>query len=403
MSIAWHGERRHISELNPAPYNPRRMTEKQTEDLGQSLARFGLAEPIVINLNNTIIGGHQRIKVLVAQGIDGVDVMVPDRLLTAEEEKELNLRLNKNVGEWDLEALANFSADLLKDVGFDSADLDHIFTAEVPGQDDVPEKPAEAVARPGDLYLLGEHRLLCGDATKMDDLAMLMGGGRAQMVFTDPPYNVNYTGGVGGDGVVHRRRSIKNDKMSSAAFYAFLRDVFTGLISFTDGAFYICMSSSELHNCWKAFVDCGGHWQTYIIWAKDTFTLSRADYHHQFEPILYGLSETVEERDGEPIMYGWTKHEWYGGRKQGDVWMIDRPKKSPEHPTMKPVALCERAIYNSSRRGEVVLDAFGGSGSTLIACEKARRRCYMMELDPIYMDVIIQRWERFTNQKAVRA
>lgn len=177
MSIKWHSERRRIDELNPAPYNPRRMTEKQAEDLGKSLARFGLAEPIVINLNNTIIGGHQRIKVLVAQGIDGVDVMVPDRLLTAEEEKELNLRLNKNVGEWDLEALANFSADLLKDVGFDSADLDHIFTAEVPGQDDVPEKPAEAVARPGDLYLLGEHRLLCGDATKMDDLAMLMGGG----------------------------------------------------------------------------------------------------------------------------------------------------------------------------------------------------------------------------------
>lgn len=183
MKIIWHVEQRNIADLNPAPYNPRRMTERQAEDLGKSLARFGLVEPIVINLNHTIIGGHQRIKVLQTQGIDEVDVMVPDRLLLLEEEKELNLRLNKNVGEFDLEALSHFSEDLLKDVGFDSMDLDRIFSAEVAGQDDVPEKPVEAVAHPGDLYLLGEHRLLCGDATKLEDIAILMGGGPGQYGF----------------------------------------------------------------------------------------------------------------------------------------------------------------------------------------------------------------------------
>lgn len=225
------------------------------------------------------------------------------------------------------------------------------------------------------------------------------------MVFTDPPYNVAYTGGMGGDGTVHKRRSILNDKMSSESFYKFLFDMLSNLIAVTSGAFYVCMSSSELHNLWKAFTDAGGHWQTYIIWAKDTFTLSRSDYQHQFEPIMHGLTGDIAdaaEREAEPIMYGWTKHEWYGGRKQGDVWLIDRPKKSAEHPTMKPVMLCAKAIRNSSRRDDIVLDVFGGSGSTLIACEQLYRKCCMIEMDPVYVQTIIDRWQKFTGLTAVK-
>jgi DNA modification methylase len=208
------------------------------------------------------------------------------------------------------------------------------------------------------------------------------------------------------DGTQSKRRAILNDKMSSEAFYKFLYDVFVNLLQVTSGAFYVCMSSSELHNLYKAFTDAGGHWQTYIIWAKDHFTLSRSDYQHQFEPIMHGLSEDVAliaEKEAVPVMYGWSKHEWYGGRKQGDVWMVDRPKKSEEHPTMKPAALVGKAIVNSSSRGGIVIDLFGGSGSTLIASEALHRRCRMMELDPVYCQVIIDRYEKFTGRKASRA
>lgn len=223
------------------------------------------------------------------------------------------------------------------------------------------------------------------------------------MVFTDPPYNVDYGGGMHADGTQSARKKIANDKMSSENFYQFLFKAMSALIKHTKGAFYVCMSSSELHNLWKAFTDAGGHWQTYIIWAKDHFTLSRSDYQHKFEPIMYGLKEevTIEDKDALPIMYGWNKlHNWYGGRKQGDVWMVDRPKISKEHPTMKPIDLMIKAIQNSSLVKEIVLDTFLGSGSTLIACENCERICYGCELDPHYIDVIIKRWEDKTGKKA---
>jgi DNA modification methylase len=212
---------------------------------------------------------------------------------------------------------------------------------------------------------------------------------------------------MGGNGNQHKRDKILNDKMSSDQFYAFLYSAISNLVSVTDGAFYVCMSSSELHSLWRAFTASGGHWQTYIIWAKDSFTLSRSDYQHQFEPIMYGLTESEAQRainevdeDKLPIMYGWTKHEWYGGRKQGDVWRFDRPKISKEHPTMKPVALCAKAIANSSLRESIILDGFGGSGTTLIACEQLDRICYMSELEPKYCDVIRKRYSRFIGKEA---
>ena len=225
------------------------------------------------------------------------------------------------------------------------------------------------------------------------------------MVFSDPPYNVNYEGGAAGEWKKAKRAQILNDKMSQEKFYLFLLEVFKNMMAFTKGTFYICMSSAELHNLWAAFTDAGGHWQTYIIWVKNHFTLSRADYHHQMEPILAGTSEEElnKESEGDAILYGWhERHFWKGGRKQGNIWNFDKPSVSKEHPTMKPVLLCCKAILNSSEPGQTVLDLFGGSGSTLIACEKTGRSCCMMELDPHYCDVIIKRWEEYTNQQAVK-
>ena len=394
-------------DLKPAEYNPRQATEKECTDLKKSISAFGLVDPIIVNSaahrHNIVIGGHFRLRMAQELGYKQVPVVYVD-IPDLAREQELNLRLNKNSGQWDYDLLANFEEEILKGVGFDSRELDSIFQLDAVGGNDVPDlRPATDIV-PGDLYSLGEHRLLCGDALVWAHVERLMAGAKASMVFTDPPYNVDYQGGMNTHSQ-NKRKGILNDKMSSEAFYKFLYDACVNMIMATSGAFYICMSSSELHNLYRAFTDAGGHWQTYIIWAKDTFTLSRSDYQHQFEPIMHGLSEDVAlvaEKEAEPILYGWSKHDWYGGRKQGDVWLIDRPKKSIEHPIMKPVELCGKAIVNSSRREGVVLDVFGGSGSTLIACEALNRRCFMMELDPIYCQVIIDRWERFTGEKAVK-
>ena len=234
---------------------------------------------------------------------------------------------------------------------------------------------------------MGDHRLLCGNATDSGDVVHLMEDSRAVMAFTDPPYNVAY-GEHGGTAQAGRRRGIQNDDLGEG-FYDFLLAACRNLLTCTDGAVYVCMSSSELHTLQKAFVDAGGHWSTFIIWAKNTFTLGRSDYQRQYEPILYGWREGA-------------KHHWCGDRDQGDVWSFDKPTASPLHPTTKPVPLVQRAVENSSDPEDVVLDLFLGSGSSLIACERSGRTCYGMELEPAYVDVAVLRWEAFTGEKAVR-
>jgi DNA modification methylase len=413
-NLVWHNERRKVDALLPYKENPRKMTQEQAERLRTSLERFNLVEVPAINTDNTIVAGHMRLRTmqLLGRGDEEIDVRVPNRALTEAELREYNLRSNQNTGEWDWDLLVNFDKDLLVEVGFDKLLLAREFDLRMPiTEDEAPELPKEAKSKLGDLYKLGEHRVLCGDATLRADYDKLMGGAMADMVFTDPPYNVDYSGGMHADGSQSKRRKILNDKMSAEKFYGFLLEVCKNMLHYTKGAFYVCMSSSELHNLWRAFTEAGGHWQTYIIWAKNTFTLSRSDYQHQYEPIMHGLSqadaETAEagdrgkyEHDAMPMLYGWSKHEWYGGRKQGDVWFFDKPSKSPDHPTQKPVGLCARAIFNSTKPGGIVLDPFGGSGSTLIAAQQAGRACYTMELDPRYVDVIVARWEQLTGLKA---
>jgi DNA modification methylase len=243
------------------------------------------------------------------------------------------------------------------------------------------------VSRPGDLWRLGEHRVLCGDATDAADYARLLAGEPADMVFIDPPYNVDYANSEK-DRMRGTQRPILNDNLG-AAFHDFLRAALTPTIANCRGAIYIAMSSSELDVLQTAFRAAGGRWSTFIIWAKNRFTMGRSDYQRQYEPILYGWPDGA-------------KRHWCGDRDQGDVWHINRQHRNDLHPTMKPVELVERCIRNSSRPGDVVLDSFGGSGTTLIAAHKSGRRARVVELDPKYVDVIVRRWQIWSGEQAVR-
>jgi len=234
---------------------------------------------------------------------------------------------------------------------------------------------------------MGQHRLLCGDSTVAESYDRLLQGEQADMVFADPPYNVNYANSAK-DKMRGKDRAILNDNLGDG-FYDFLLAALMPTVAHSRGGIYVAMSSSELDVLQAAFRAAGGKWSTFIIWAKNTFTLGRADYQRQYEPILYGWPEG-------------TQRHWCGDRDQGDVWNIKKPQKNDLHPTMKPVELVERAIRNSSRPGNVVLDPFGGSGTTLIAAEKSGRVARLIELDPKYVDVIVRRWEDFTGQKAIR-
>lgn len=405
----------HIDRLKNWERNPRSIKKDDFERLKKQISTLGQYRPLVVTPDGIVLGGNMRLRAYKELGINDIWVSVVE----AKDEKamlEYALSDNDRAGNYDETQLGELIQDSGIDLDMYKVDLGNASTlSELMAQlgpevvEDEPPEPSDEPTdtKAGDVFELGRHRLMCGDSTKREDLDLLMAGKRADMVFTDPPYNVDYSGGMHADGTQSKRDKIKNDKMSSEQFYDFLSSVMKNLLAVTSGAFYVCMSSSELHNLWKAFTDNGGHWQTYIIWAKDAFTLSRSDYQHQFEPIMYGLAEDEIERavnevdeDKLPIMYGWSKHNWYGGRKQGDVWRIDRPKVSKEHPTMKPIALCAKAIKNSSTINNIILDVFGGSGSTLMACEQTDRICYMSEIDPKYVDVIIKRWEDFTGEKA---
>lgn len=291
-------------------------------------------------------------------------VLVADnRLAELSETSEDDLRkiLSELDGIVDLE-LTGFSETevelLLRDIG-----------SEEVLEEDVPEVSENPLTNFGDVFEFGGHRLMCGDYTDPEQVKKLMDGSVADMVFTDPPYNVDYDG---------NGRKIENDNLGND-FPEFLEKVIKNVFEFSDGAIYICMSSSEIGTLQSVFRRLGGHWSTFVIWAKDTFTLGRSDYHRQYEPILYGW------REGGP-------HHFCGDRSQGDVWEFPKPKKNDVHPTMKPVELYERAVLNSSKPDGIVLDLFGGSGSTLVACSRTKRRCRMMEFEPKYCDVILKRY-----------
>jgi DNA modification methylase len=391
-------ERWSVDRLIPYARNARTHSPEQVAQIAASIAEFGWTNPILVGADGVVIAGHARLLAARKLGISDVPVIVLDHLSDSQRRALViaDNRLALNAG-WDeemlrveLEALREdeFNLDLL---GFGVDEMDALLAepeAEVAGNTDddaVPETPETAVTVPGDVWLLGDHRLLCGDATQIDAVEKVLAGGLADMVFTDPPYNVNY-GATMKDKLRGKKRKIANDNLGDG-FEQFLRDACTNILTVTKGAVYICMSSSELHTLQKAFREAGGHWSTFVIWAKNTFTMGRSDYQRQYEPILYGWKEGSD-------------HFWCGARDQGDVWFVKKPVSNDLHPTMKPVELVERAIRNSSKSRDTVLDPFGGSGSTLIACEKAGRQARLIELEAKYCDVIVRRYQEFSGKEA---
>ncbi|HEY1169315.1 MAG TPA: site-specific DNA-methyltransferase, partial [Candidatus Limnocylindrales bacterium] len=326
--------------------------------------------------------------------------------LSAEQARLLGLALNKISGSWDEALLTRLLADLqsipdldLSLSGFDEDEVKELLrsleTREKREQvesfnlDEALEEARRSPrAKPRDLWALADHRLLCGDATSADDVGRVLGGRSAAMSFTDPPYNVDL-GHHGGQQRGARRRRIANDALDPLAWEGFVRAWGRNLLTSVDGAIYCCMSSKELPLVSRVLAEEGGHWSDTLIWRKDRFVLGRADYQRGYEPIWYGWREGAS-------------HHWCGDRDQDDVWDIARPSDAPLHPTMKPLPLMERAIENSSRAGDLVLDPFLGSGSTLIAAERTGRVCAGIELDPIYAEAAVRRWEHFSGQIAVR-
>ena len=379
-------EKKNTVDLLPADYNPRKDLkpgDAEYEKLKRSIEQFGYVEPVIWNkTTGRVVGGHQRLKVLIDMGMTEVDCVVVE--LSEEKEKALNVALNKISGDWDKDKLALLIADLqgadfdVSLTGFEPAEIDALFkdTLKDGVKDDDFDVGAElekpTFSKAGDVWTLGRHRLICGDSTKSETFEMLMGSTKANLVITDPPYNVNYEGSAG---------KIKNDNMADEAFYNFLLAAYTQMHSdmADDASIYVFHADTEGLNFRRAFADAGFYLSGCCIWKKQSLVLGRSPYQWQHEPCLYGW-----KKNG--------KHQWYTGRKETTIWEFDKPKKNGDHPTMKPIPLLAYPIMNSTMSNAVVLDPFGGSGSTLIACEQTDRICYTVELDEKFCDVIVKRY-----------
>jgi site-specific DNA-methyltransferase (adenine-specific) len=378
--ITWKIEKRKLADLKPHPKNPRQFTEKGMKDLENSINSIGFMQPININQDGTILSGHARTLKLQQMGEIEVDVYVPDRLLTPKQEEEVLVRANANTaGQWDWDLLANEFEDFeLTEWGLE---IPLIETEELEAKEDDfdGEPPAEPITVLGDLYEIGKHRLLCGDSTCSDSVAKLMDGKKADMVFTDPPYLMDFTGGLHADGSKSfnsKHGGIKNDKMSKEDGDDFLDAINSNIQLFVKGAFYICFYRLKLGEYFQSLKRTGLEVRSLITWNKGNHTLSNSDY----------MSKC------EHIFYGWVnEHNFYGGNNGMDIWEIPRTQKNELHPTMKPIPLCEKAINDASKLNDIVLDLFLGSGSTMVASHQLKRNCYGMELDPKYCDVIIKR------------
>ena len=375
-----------LGDLRPAAYNPRKKLkpgDKEYEKIKNSILEFGYVEPIIVNYDMTVIGGHQRLTVLKDLGYSEVQCVV----LHIEDEskvKALNIALNKITGAWNEQLLADLMVDLQAAdfntdlTGFEPAEIDQLFSKvhnKKIKEDDFDveaELQKPPVARKGDIWLLGRHRVICGDSTQPETFTQLMEGNRANLVLTDPPYNVNVEETAG---------RIQNDNMPDEDFYKFLFAAFVNAEQNmeSDASIYVFHADSKGLIFRQAFQDAGFYLSGCCIWKKNALVLGRSPYQWQHEPCLFGW-----KKGG--------KHLWYSDRKQTTIWEYDRPKASKDHPTMKPVALMAYPIQNSSMSNCIVLDPFLGSGSTLVACEQTGRICYGVELDEKFVDVIVRRY-----------
>ena len=398
LKMADHIELQSVDELIPYNKNARMHSDAQVAQIAASMIEFGFTNPVLIDGEKGIIAGHGRLMAAKKLGLKKVPVVILDHL--SEMQKKAYIIADNKLAEnasWNEEILASELSDLKENdfdldlIGFEDQELEKIFSSlydkdEDQEKEEIPESSENPISEVGDVWLLGNHKVICGDSCSIQTYQALLENELADMLFTDPPYNVDY-GNTMKDKARGNNKTILNDNLG-ADFGKFLFDFCKNALSVTKGACYVCMSSSELHTLQKSFIDAGGKWSTFIIWAKNHFTLGRADYQRQYEPILYGWKQSND-------------HYWCGDRNQGDVWYYNKPNKSDLHPTMKPVELCKRAILNSSKTDDIILDCFGGSGSTLIASEQTNRRCRMIELDCKYVDVIVKRWQNFTNKEAI--
>ena len=383
-----------LKELKPAAYNPRKKLkkgDKEYEKIKQSLLKFGYVDPIIVNEDLTVIGGHQRLTVLKDLDYETAKCVIVK--LSKEDEKALNIALNKITGQWDDALLADLLLDLQESdfnldlTGFEPPEIDNILSnvhdKELSEDEfDVKEELKKpTVSRRGDIWQLGKHRVICGDSTKSETYDQLLGDKKANLVVTDPPYNVDVEETAG---------KILNDNMSDGDFYQFLLSMFTQVENHmeTDASIYVFHADTEGLNFRKAFKDAGFYLSGCCIWKKNSLVLGRSPYQWQHEPCLYGWKKKG-------------KHQWFSDRKQTTIWEYDRPKSSKDHPTMKPIQLMAYPIQNSSMRGTIVLDPFLGSGSTLIAADQTGRVCYGIELDEKFVDVIVKRYIEVTGDTEV--
>lgn len=392
-----------LKELIPYANNAKEHDAAQVKNLALSLDRYGWKQPVVVDRNNVIVAGHGRV-LAAKKSKRWCDKPVPCIIaddLTDEQISEFRLVDNKSAeSEWDMEKLAEELSTLdLSAFDFDFG-LEDKLNAEVVEDDYDPNPPEIPKSKIGDIYQLGGHRLMCGDSTNLDDVERLCAGTKMDLLLTDPPYNVDYEGKAG---------KIKNDHMANDKFRAFLVAAFcNAAAAMKPGAgFYIWHADSEGYNFRGACLDAGLRVRQCLIWVKNAAVLGRQDYHWKHEPCLYGESEAEEEIGDEtqPCLYGWAegaKHYFFRNRKQTTILEFPKPTKSKEHPTMKPVRLFDYQMQCSTRLGDNVLDLFAGSGTAIIAAEQNGRHAYCMEFDPRYVDVIIDRWEQFTGEKAVR-
>lgn len=383
MNVTERFEKVNIDKLVPYARNARTHSKEQILQLRASLREFGFVNPVIVDKDLDIIAGHGRILAAKEEGITEVPCVFAEHLTEAQKRAYIiaDNRLAMNAG-WDMEMLSVEISELqgvdfdLSVLGFDEAELSKLMgdIEDVKDDDfDVDEELKKpAVTKFGDLWLLGNHRLICGDSTKIDTFTVLMDGKQANLVVTDPPYNVNYEGSAG---------KLKNDNMADEAFYTFLLSAFKNMeaVMTKDASIYVFHADTEGLNFRKAFSDAGFYLSGTCIWKKQSLVLGRSPYQWQHEPVLFGWKKAG-------------KHNWYSDRKQTTIWEFEKPKKNADHPTMKPVPLIAYPILNSSMVNSIVLDPFGGSGSTLVACEQTERICYTIELDEKYCDVIVKRY-----------
>lgn len=385
-----------IKDLKSDHKNARRRTDRSASLIAESLKRYGAARSIVIDEDGRILAGNGTVEGAKKAGIDKLriieaegDELIAVRRTGLSEDEKVGLALADNrssdLSEWDHDMLRQLSEEHDLTPWFEDDELLAEVLEPEEGKtdpDDVPEAPEEPVTKLGDLWILGDHRLLCGDSTDTTALERLMAGVNADLWLTDPPYNVNYEGGTG--------LKIQNDNMKDAEFRQFLHDVYVAANCFLrpGAVFYIWHADSEGYNFRGAANDIGWKVRQCLIWLKSSLVMGRQDYQWKHEPCLYGWTEGAA-------------HYWGSDRKQTTILEFDKPRRNGEHPTMKPVELFEYQMANSTKQGDVVLDSFGGSGTTMIAAERIHRHARLMELDPAYCDVIVKRWEQFTGKKAM--